>query len=388
MIGFFSRLWIKDRENTSSPAVRQSYGMLCGAVGIFLNVLLFLGKFLAGSLSKSIAITADAFNNLSDAGSSFITLVGFKMSGQEPDPDHPFGHGRIEYLSGLIVSGAILIMGYELIVSSIKKILQPEDTAFSLLVVMILICSILVKLYMAYYNFSVGKKIDSSAMKATATDSLSDTVTTTVVLFATLIQHFFGWQIDGCCGVLVGLFILYAGFSAAKDTINPLLGQAPSREFVEQVQQIVLNTDGVLGMHDLIVHDYGPGRIIISLHAEVSSNGNILEIHDMIDRLEQTLNKQLHCEAVIHMDPIVTEDPDVRLWKDYIHDILLSIDASLHMHDFRMVKENTHTNIIFDMVLPHNYKLSKTLLLDEIQKKVWEIDEHYYVVIQMEHSYT
>lgn len=388
MIGFFSRLWIKDRENTSSPAVRQSYGMLCGAVGIFLNVLLFLGKFLAGSQSKSIAITADAFNNLSDAGSSFITLVGFKMSGQEPDPDHPFGHGRIEYLSGLIVSGAILIMGYELIVSSIKKILQPEDTAFSLLVVMILICSILVKLYMAYYNFSVGKKIDSSAMKATATDSLSDTVTTTVVLFATLIQHFFGWQIDGCCGVLVGLFILYAGFSAAKDTINPLLGQAPSREFVEQVQQIVLNTDGVLGMHDLIVHDYGPGRIIISLHAEVSSNGNILEIHDMIDRLEQTLNKQLHCEAVIHMDPIVTEDPDVRLWKDYIHDILLSIDASLHMHDFRMVKGNTHTNIIFDMVLPHNYKLSKTLLLDEIQKKVWEIDEHYYVVIQMEHSYT
>lgn len=388
MIGFFSRLWIKDRENTSSPAVRQSYGMLCGAVGIFLNVLLFLGKFLAGSLSKSIAITADAFNNLSDAGSSFITLVGFKMSGQEPDPDHPFGHGRIEYLSGLIVSGAILIMGYELIVSSIKKILQPEDTAFSLLVVIILICSILVKLYMAYYNFSVGKKIDSSAMKATATDSLSDTVTTTVVLFATLIQHFFGWQIDGCCGVLVGLFILYAGFSAAKDTINPLLGQAPSREFVEQVQQIVLNTDGVLGMHDLIVHDYGPGRIIISLHAEVSSNGNILEIHDMIDRLEQTLNKQLHCEAVIHMDPIVTEDPDVRLWKDRIHDILLSIDASLHMHDFRMVKGNTHTNIIFDMVLPHNYKLSKTLLLDEIQKKVWEIDEHYYVVIQMEHSYT
>ncbi|MCI6812180.1 MAG: cation diffusion facilitator family transporter [Lachnospiraceae bacterium] len=388
MIGFFSRLWIKDRENTSSPAVRQSYGMLCGAVGIFLNVLLFLGKFLAGSLSKSIAITADAFNNLSDAGSSFITLVGFKMSGQEPDPDHPFGHGRIEYLSGLIVSGAILIMGYELIVSSIKKILQPEDTAFSLLVVMILICSILVKLYMAYYNFSVGKKIDSSAMKATATDSLSDTVTTTVVLFATLIQHFFGWQIDGCCGVLVGLFILYAGFSAAKDTINPLLGQAPSREFVEQVQQIVLNTDGVLGMHDLIVHDYGPGRIIISLHAEVSSNGNILEIHDMIDRLEQALNKQLHCEAVIHMDPIVTEDPDVRLWKDRIHDILLSIDASLHMHDFRMVKGNTHTNIIFDMVLPHNYKLSKTLLLDEIQKKVWEIDEHYYVVIQMEHSYT
>ncbi|MBQ9991660.1 MAG: cation transporter [Lachnospiraceae bacterium] len=388
MIGLLSRLWIKDRENTASPQVRQAYGMLCGGLGIFLNVLLFLGKFLAGTISNSISITADAFNNLSDAGSSFITLAGFKMSGQEADIDHPFGHGRIEYLSGLIIAGAILLMGYELIVSSVKKILQPEETIFSFLTLMILLASILVKLYMAHYNYQIGKKISSSAMKATATDSLSDTITTIVVLVASLVQYFFHWQIDGYCGVLVGLFIIYAGFTAARDTIDPLLGQAPAAEFVERVQQIVLSTEGVLGMHDLIVHDYGPGRLIISLHAEVSAAGDILEIHDMIDRLEQTLNRQLSCEAVIHMDPIVTEDPDVDLWKDRIHDILLSIDDSLHMHDFRIVKGNTHTNIIFDMVLPYRYKMSKSLLLEEIQKRVWELDQSYYVVIQMEHSYT
>ncbi len=387
MIGLLSRLWIKNREDITSPQVRQAYGMLCGGLGICLNILLFLGKILAGTLSNSIAITADAFNNLSDAGSSFITLIGFKMSGQEADVDHPFGHGRIEYISGLIVSGAILIMGYELLVSSVKKILHPESTSFGPLIAVILLVSILVKLYMAYYNLTVGKKISSSAMKATATDSLSDTITTTVVLIASLAEHFLQWRIDGFCGVLVGLFILYAGFNAARDTINPLLGQAPAKEFVEQIQQIVLSTDGVLGMHDLIVHDYGPGRIIISLHAEVSATGNILEIHDMIDCLEQKLNKQLNCEAVIHMDPIVTQDPDVAFWKERIHDILLSIDDSLHMHDFRMIKGNTHTNIIFDMVLPYNYKMSKSLLLEEIQTKVWAIDKSFNVVIQMEHSY-
>ncbi len=387
MIGLLSRLWIKNREDITSPQVRQAYGMLCGGLGICLNILLFLGKILAGTLSNSIAITADAFNNLSDAGSSFITLIGFKMSGQEADVDHRFGHGRIEYISGLIVSGAILIMGYELLVSSVKKILHPESTSFGPLIAVILLVSILVKLYMAYYNLTVGKKISSSAMKATATDSLSDTITTTVVLIASLAEHFLQWRIDGFCGVLVGLFILYAGFNAARDTINPLLGQAPAKEFVEQIQQIVLSTDGVLGMHDLIVHDYGPGRIIISLHAEVSATGNILEIHDMIDCLEQKLNKQLNCEAVIHMDPIVTQDPDVAFWKERIHDILLSIDDSLHMHDFRMIKGNTHTNIIFDMVLPYNYKMSKSLLLEEIQTKVWAIDKSFNVVIQMEHSY-
>ncbi len=388
MIRFLSRIFIKNREEVNDPRVRQAYGMLCGGLGIALNILLFTAKFLAGTLSQSIAITADAFNNLSDAASSFITLVGFKMSGQEADPDHPFGHGRIEYLSGFIVSGAILIMGYELILSSAKKILHPEETLFSPLIAFILIASILIKVYMACYHFSIGKKINSSAMKATATDSLSDAITTALVLIASLAEHLLQWQIDGYCGVLVGLFILYAGYNAAKDTVDPLLGQAPTKEFVDTVHQIVLSTEGILGMHDLIVHDYGPGRVIISLHAEVSAAGNILEIHDMIDCLEQKLNKQLNCEAVIHMDPVITDDPEIGLWQKRIHDILLSLDASLHIHDFRMIKGNTHTNIVFDMVLPHNYKMSKSLLLDEIQSRVWEIDKSYSVVIQMETSYT
>ena len=387
MIGLLSKFWIEDRENTTSPGVRQSYGMLCSVVGIILNLILFLGKFLAGTIGNSISIMADAFNNLSDAGSSFITLIGFKMSVQEADPNHPFGHGRIEYLSGLVVAGAILLMGYELIVSSAKKILQPEETTFSLLTLTILLSSILVKFYMAYYNFSIGKKITSSSLKATATDSLSDAVTTTAVLLSSLFEHFFHWRLDGYCGVLVGLFIIYAGFNAARDTVNPLLGQPPAREFVEQVQQIVLNTEGILGMHDLIVHDYGPGRVIISLHAEVSSTENLLEIHDRIDGLERTLNRQLHCEAVIHMDPVILEDPDILLWQDRINSILYSIDPAFHIHDFRIIKESTHRKLIFDLVLPHNCKMSKSLLLEEIQNRVWTFDKNYDVVIQMEHSY-
>ena len=387
MIHFLAKLWIKDWENTSSPRVRQRYGILCGILGILLNGVLFLGKFLAGIFSNSIAITADAFNNLSDAGSSFITLIGFKIAAQEPDPHHPFGHGRMEYLSGLMVAGAILIMAYELITSSLQKIRYPEETSYNLTVIMTLLFSIAVKLYMAFYNYKIGEKIDSTAMKATGTDSLGDTLSTAIVLAAALISQFFNIQIDGYCGILVGIFILFAGINAAKDTINPLLGQPPAKEFVEEVEKIVLSFDGVLGMHDLIVHDYGPGRVIISLHAEVSSTGDILEIHDMIDLLEHKLKQQLRCEAVIHMDPIVTDDKDVNFWKEYIHEIILQIDDSLHMHDFRMVKGNTHTNIIFDLVVPYNFKMSNLELIQEIQARVWKRKKNYFVVAEIEHSY-
>lgn len=387
MVNFLARFFIKDHQNTASPGVRQAYGILCGALGIGLNVLLFLGKFIAGIISNSIAITADALNNLSDAGSSFITLIGFKLAGQEPDPEHPFGHGRMEYLSGLVVAGAILIMAYELLASSVKKILHPEETTFNLLIAVILLASILVKLYMAYYNYSVGKKFDSAAMKATATDSLSDTVATTVVLLSSLVGHFLHWQIDGFCGILVSIFIFIAGINAAKDTINPLLGEPPSKEFIDQIEKIVLSYSGVLGMHDLVVHDYGPGRIIISLHAEVSASGDILEIHDMIDLLESDLKKQLQCDAVIHMDPIVTDDEEVSLWKERIHTIILSIDDSLHMHDFRMVKGNTHTNLIFDIVIPYKFKMNENELLSEIQNQVHKIDSTYFVVINVDHSF-
>ena len=290
MITFLSKFFIKEKEDKGK--IRQEYGILCGMVGIFLNILLFCGKFFAGTISHSIAVTADAFNNLSDAGSSAVTLIGFKLAGAKPDSEHPFGHGRIEYVSGLIVAAAILLMAYELIRDSIIKIIHPEETEFSVMVVVILIISILVKLYMYLYNSGVAKKIDSAAMKATATDSLSDTCATAVVLVAALIGHFTGIYVDGYCGALVGVFIMFAGIGAAKDTLNPLLGQPPEEEFVQKIDQIVMAHEEICGIHDLIVHDYGPGRQMVSLHAEVPAEGNILEIHDIIDNVENELKEK------------------------------------------------------------------------------------------------
>ncbi len=387
MITLLSKLFIHDYENVKSPHVRQAYGILCGCVGIGLNVLLFLGKFIAGTISNSIAITADAFNNLSDAGSSFITLIGFKLAGQKPDPDHPFGHGRIEYLSGLIVAFAILLMGVELIKNSFDKILHPQDTQGSLLVVLILVVSILVKLYMSYYNHKIGKRIDSVAMHATALDSRSDTASTLLVLLSILISEGTGYQIDGYCGLLVGAFICYSGIGAAKDTINPLLGQAPEKSFVDEIERIVMSYDMVLGIHDLVVHNYGPGRIMISLHAEVSSKGNILEIHDTIDQIETVLREELNCEAVIHMDPIVTDDEQMNTLKEQLSRIIISIDEELHFHDFRMVKGPTHTNLIFDVLVPYHFKLTDDELKKEITQELQKISPTYFTVIQIDHTY-
>ena len=272
MISLLARLFLKT-EGRDEAALRKEYGILCGAVGIALNVLLFAGKFFAGTLSGSIAITADAFNNLSDAGSSFVTLLGFQLAGQKPDSDHPFGHGRIEYLSGLAVSMLILLMGFELAKSSLDKILHPAPVDSSWLVIAILCVSIAVKLYMSFYNRSLGKKLNAPAMLATAADSLSDSVATTAVLIATLVGRFSGLMIDGWCGILVAAFILWSGFNAAKDTINPLLGTPPTHEFVDQIKHLVMAHPAIIGIHDLIVHDYGPGRVMISLHAEVSASG-------------------------------------------------------------------------------------------------------------------
>ena len=388
MILLLSKIFIKDRENTSSPQVRKAYGMLCGGMGIALNILLFAGKFLAGFLSNSIAITADAFNNLSDAGSSLITLVGFQMAGQKPDPHHPFGHGRIEYLSGLFVSVAILIMAIELIQSSVDKILHPQPVVFNSLTIIILLVSIAVKIYMAYYNKNIGKKIDSAAMRATATDSLSDTLATTVVLAASLTAHFTGLKIDGYCGILVGLFIIYAGYSAAKDTISPLLGQPPEPNFVKNVETIVMSYEHVQGIHDMVVHDYGPGRVMISLHAEVPADGSLLILHDMIDNIEHRLHNELHCEAVIHMDPVITDDEQTNYLKKLLADLLHNNYPEIRFHDFRMVKGPTHTNIIFDIVVPFDYKERDDVITDFLQKEIHRIDSSYFAVIQVDKAYT
>lgn len=388
MITFLASLFIKDSKNYKEPSVRQAYGVLSGAVGIGLNILLFFGKWLAGTISGSIAITADAFNNLSDAGSSIITLIGFRLSGQEPDPEHPFGHGRMEYISGLLVSVAILVMGFELIGSSIGKLRSPEPIESSALVLGILIASILVKLYMFFYNHSLSKKIESAAMKATSVDSLSDTVATTLVLIATLISKYTGLLLDGWFGILVGLFILYTGGSTLKETIDLLLGQPPKQEFIDEVKEIVLGHSMVHGVHDLIVHDYGPGRVMISLHAEVDVNGDIQDIHEQIDHIEHELQEKLHCSATIHMDPIVTDDKEVLAMKAKVEEMVHFLDESFSMHDFRMVRGSTRTNLIFDVEVPRKTSYTDNEIVNWLKERIHELPgSKYFAVIQIDHEY-
>ncbi len=388
MVHILAKLFIRNSENMKDTKVRQSYGILCGTVGICLNILLFIGKFLAGTISGSVSITADAFNNLSDAGSSLVTMIGFKLAGAKPDPHHPFGHGRIEYVSGLVVSGAILIMAFELVKSSVEKIIHPGKVEYGALALVILAVSISVKLYMCFYNRSFGKKLDSAAMRATAMDSLSDVCATSVVLIAALAEKFFGFQIDGWCGVLVGLFIFCAGINAARETLNPLLGQPPEPEFVAQIEDLVMSHPEVRGIHDLIVHDYGPGRRMISLHAEVPAEGDIIMMHDAIDNIEGELRRRLQCDAVIHMDPIVTTDESVLKLKKEAFDVVKAIDARITMHDFRVVTGPTHTNLIFDVVVPYGFSMTDEEVINAVSTGVaGTLGDNYFCVIQVDKAY-
>ena len=385
MVRLLEKLFIKGTEENSE--LRRKYGVLCGGLGIFLNLVLCIAKLFAGAVSGSIAITADAVNNLSDAGSSIVTLAGFRLAGLKPDPEHPFGHGRIEYISGLIVSMIIVLMGFELGKSSVGKIISPQAVEFSVAALVILILSILVKLYMAFYNTRVGRRIDSAAMRATAADSLSDSLATGAALIGMLAAKLFGLKIDGWCGVFVALFILVAGVKAAIETIGPLLGQPPEQEFVDGVERIVMSYDDVLGIHDMVVHDYGPGRVMVSLHAEVDAAGDMLALHDTIDNAERELSDSLGCSAVIHMDPIVTDDEQTAYCRRAVRDIVASIDPTLTMHDFRMVPGQTHTNLIFDVVAPFGYKLSDNELKALIAEKVTALDKSYMTVITVDKSY-
>lgn len=393
MVGFLARIFIKNNDYEDEN-VRMRYGVLCGSVGIFLNVLLFIGKLVAGMVSGSIAIMADAFNNLSDAGSSIITLVGFRMASQKPDTDHPYGHGRAEYISGLLVAVVIILMAYELLKESVGKIIHPKSIEVSALVIGILIVSILVKIYMAYYNKSIGKKINSAAMGATATDSLSDTVATSVVLVATILGWTYGIKLDGYLGVVVSIFVFLAGYNAAKDTINPLLGQPPSREFVDKIEKIVMSyaDKDVIGLHDLMVHDYGPGRKFISVHVEVPSDNDILAMHDLIDIIEQDLSRQLNCIAVIHMDPVCVNDPETNELKKYVKEAIDSLnkkypESKVTFHDFRLVKGPTHTNLIFDIVLPYDFELEESEVVRYIQTHVYENNNKYFCAINVDREY-
>ena len=387
MISLLAKWLIPNHQNTTDAAVRRAYGQLCGVVGIVLNVLLFAGKFVAGTISGSIAITADAFNNLSDAGSSVVTLLGFRLAGKKPDPEHPFGHGRFEYLSGLVVSALILLMGVELAKSSLDKIAHPEPVEFSVVAIVILLASIAVKFYMSLYNRRVGKKINSSAMVATAIDSLSDTISTAAVLVAMVVGKFSGLMIDGWVGMVVALFILYSAIRSAMETLDPLLGQPPEPEFVHSIEELVLSHDEICGIHDLVVHDYGPGRVMISLHAEVPASGDILELHDVIDSVEVELQEQLDCEAVFHMDPIVTDDALTTELRMKMAALVREVDEQATIHDFRMVVGPTHTNLIFDAVVPYGGEKTASQIEAEIKQKVRQMEGTYFAVVRVEHSY-
>ena len=384
MTELLTRLFIRDRDNVQDPAVRQQYGTLSGLTGICLNILLFLGKLIAGTVSRSIAITADAFNNLSDAGSSVVTLIGFRLAGQKPDRHHPFGHGRIEYLSGLAVSVVILLMGFELGKTSFEKILSPAPVEFSLLPIIILPVSILVKGWMYLFNRKLGKKLDSAAMMATAADSLSDMISTGVVLLGSLIGHFFQIQLDGYLGSAVAIYILYTGYIAMKDTIDPLLGRAPDPELVEGIRSRVLAQPEILGLHYLIVHDYGPGRLFASLHAEVDKHGDISAIHDVIDKVARQIQHELGCEVCIHMDPIAVGDRKTAECRTMMARILAQIDPKLTMHDFRITSGPEHTNLIFDVVRPLESSYTSAELVERIESAVAALEGNYYAVVTVD----
>jgi len=371
-------------NNYKDAAVRKKYGVLCSILGIVLNFLLFITKLVAGLVSGAIAITADAFNNLSDAASSIITLAGFKLAAHKPDKEHPFGHGRIEYISGLLVAVMIILMAYELIKSSIMKIVNPVIPEFSPLIVAILIISILIKIYMVMYNRQIGIKIDSSAMRATSKDSLSDVFATTLVLISAIVAHYKNIPIDGVCGVLVGLFILYAGIDAMKDTIDPLLGRTPDPELVNEIKKIVRSYDKVIGIHDLVVHDYGPGRVMITLHVEVPYREDILELHSIIDNIEFDIKGMLGCDAVIHMDPVVDDDEETSAAKAKVEEILAEMDENFTFHDFHMEKSVPNSKLIFDLVIPHEYQVKDNEISDAIVEKIHEYNPSYNCIIQVE----
>ncbi len=387
MVTLLAGIFIRDAKEYDDPTVRRKYGMLCGAFGILLNILLFGFKFFAGMVSGSVAITADAFNNLSDAGSSLITLVGFRAAGMRPDKEHPFGHGRVEYVSGFVVAVLVLLMGLELLKDSVEKIIRPQQIFVSGLSVAILAVSILVKAYMAYYNHSMGKKLGSSAMKATAVDSLSDMAATSVVLMSIGIVELWGINADGWCGILVAVFILFAGYQAARETISPLLGVKPEPEFIDKIYSIVLSHEEVVGVHDIIVHDYGPGRVMLSLHAEVPGEEDIYRLHEVIDTIEGELDSRLQCESVIHMDPVEAHNEKVLALRKEVEQFVREFDESLSIHDFRMAGGKAAPKMIFDVVTPQEYALSDWEVRDYVEREIAKHYPEYICVIKVEKAY-
>ena len=378
--------FVPQYDRPQLPRTRRGYGRLAGVVGIGVNILLFVIKLLAGLLTASVAIMADAFNNLSDAGTSIVTLVGFYLAGQEADQEHPFGHGRMEYLAGLFVALAILLVGFELGKASVEKILHPRAVVVDVLSVGILVVSVAAKLWLFVFNRTIGRKINSSTMRATATDSLSDAVATGLVLVSALLGQQLGWDLDGYMGLLVALFIFRAGWLAVKETMDPLLGRAMDPELAEDIDRLVLDHPYILGIHDIVYHDYGPGRAMMSFHAEVPADADLLEIHDIIDHIERELKQRNGIETVIHMDPVVRDERTDAL-RGQVEELAREIGPGLSIHDFRITAGPIHTNLLFDVVVPYGFCMTDAQVRESLTERIRELSDSYYPVIEVERSY-
>lgn len=388
MNNFLCRIFVKDYENTKDPQVRERYGKFAGVVGILSNVILCAAKILVGAISGSIAIIADGINNLADASSSIITLAGFKLSSLPEDKEHPYGHARTEYISGMIVSVLIVVVGIELIKSSADKIMHPSPLEFSWSIIVVLLLAIAIKIWQALFNINIGKRINSLTLTATGTDSRNDVIATTVVLISIIVGKLTGLQIDGYMGCLVALFIIWSGIGLVKETMSPLLGEAPDPELVNAISDMALSYDGVLGIHDLVVHNYGPGRIFASIHIEVDAEADMMESHDMIDNIEREMAKKLHIEITGHLDPVRTNDPVVKKMVQLTSEVAAQIDGVSNIHDLRIVTGPTHTNVIFDTVVASNCTLSLKEIHEAFQKAVKTEGDNYFVVINFDKPYT
>ena len=386
MIEFLIRRFVPDWQQVQRTDVRERYGTLAAAVGILSNIFLCIIKGLIGLFSGSIAVTADAVNNLSDAGSSVITLLAFKIAGKPADDEHPYGHARMEYISGMAVSFIIILLGLELMGSSFEKILHPEEVGVSALTYLVLIVSIAVKLWQGMFNRNLGKRISSEALQATAADSLNDVFSTGAVLLSTLVYQFTAIPIDGWVGMLVAIFITVSGVKLIMETGSPLLGQAPDPQMVRELEEKITAYDGVIGIHDLQVHNYGPGRVFATVHAEVPANRDILVSHDIIDNIEREVGHEMNLNLVIHMDPVVTDDERLNQLHAQVQQIVAGIDSNLSMHDFRAVFGPTHTNLVFDVVVPPGFSLSDSELSRRIEQQVQTLGS-YFCVITVDHNY-
>lgn len=381
------KAFIKDWEDVRNPKVRDSYGKLAGIVGILSNTLLCVMKILVGLISGSIAIVADAINNLADASSSLITLIGFKLAGMPEDKEHPYGHARIEYLAGLLVSVIIIVVGFELGKGSVEKIITPTPTEFNATVVIVLLLAIGIKVWQAVFNITAGKKINSMTLIATGADSRNDVISTSVVLLSLIIGHVFEIQIDGYMGVLVALFIIWSGIGLVRETVSPLLGEAPDPEMVKEIENIAHEHEGVLGIHDLVVHNYGPGKVFASLHVEVDAAVDVMVSHDMIDNIEHEVSQQLNITCTVHMDPIDLTDPNREPLKHLLMEKIASIDGLQNFHDLRLVPGPTHTNVVFDVTVTPGCKLSEDEISEIFAATVKEYNESFCTVVEFDRAY-